>query len=88
MRPTFGRGKDMAMDERRINFVPHVFTVVEAAARLKLSRALLYKFIRADDLHIIKLGTRTLILGAETCGPPAELCSDYFSAQLLRTTEA
>jgi excisionase family DNA binding protein len=88
MRPTFGRGKDMAMDERRIDFVPQVFTVVEAAARLKVSRALLYEFIRAGDLHLIKLGTRTLILAAESCAAPTELCSDYFSAQLLKTTEA
>jgi excisionase family DNA binding protein len=53
------------MDERQIDFLHQVFTVVEAAAYLKISRALLYKFIHAGDLHTIKLGTRTIILGAE-----------------------
>ena len=55
----------MAMDERQIDFLHQVFTVVEAAAYLKISSALLYKFIHAGGLHTIKLGARTIILGAE-----------------------
>lgn len=53
------------MDQRQLDLTQQVFTVAEAAAHLKISRALLYKFIGAGDLRTIKLGTRTLIRGAE-----------------------
>ena len=46
------------MDQRQIDFLRQEFTVVEAAGYLKISRALLYKFIHAGDLHTIKLGQK------------------------------
>jgi len=41
------------------------FTILEAAAHLRVSRAFLYKLIRSGDLRIIKMGTRSIIRGSE-----------------------
>lgn len=41
------------------------FTINEAAAHLRISRAMLYKYIAANKIRPVKLGTRTIIRGAE-----------------------
>jgi excisionase family DNA binding protein len=48
-----------------IDFNREIFSVAEAAAYLKISRALIYKLIAAKRLKPFKVGTRTLFLGAE-----------------------
>lgn len=48
-----------------VDFCRAVFTVPEACAYLKISRALFYKLVAADKLHTFHVGTRALILGAE-----------------------
>jgi len=41
------------------------FTVGEAAHYLRISRALLYQLIRQGRIKTVKIGTRTIIRGAE-----------------------
>ncbi len=41
------------------------FTIVEAASHLKVSRSQLYKLIGAKQIKIAKVGTRTIVPGAE-----------------------
>ena len=69
MRPIFGRRKDMAMDQRQIDFLRQEFTVVEAAGYLKISRALLYKFItRATSTQsnsVRRLGAALLLIESD-----------------------
>jgi len=56
---------ETAMVNPQIDFSQTVFTVNEAAAYLKISRAFLYKLVRQGDLQTFRLGKRTLIVGAE-----------------------
>jgi len=46
-------------------FSERCFSIPEAAAHLRVSRAFLYKLIRSGDLRIIKMGTRSIIRGSE-----------------------
>lgn len=41
------------------------FTISEAAQYLRISRALLYQLIRDHRIKTVKIGTRTIIRGAE-----------------------
>jgi excisionase family DNA binding protein len=41
------------------------FTVGEAAQYLRISRALLYQLIRNGRIKTVKIGTRTILRGAE-----------------------
>jgi len=41
------------------------FTIGEAAQYLRISRALLYQLIRNGRIRTVKIGTRTIIRGAE-----------------------
>lgn len=45
--------------------IDRCFTILEAAAHLRVSRAFLYKLIRRGDLRILKMGTRSIIRGSE-----------------------
>ena len=51
----------------------NLFTIDEAAARLRVSRWTLYNLIRSGPLHTIKIGRRRLV-------PPAALdeCVELF----------
>jgi excisionase family DNA binding protein len=51
----------------------NLFTIDEAAARLRVSRWTLYNLIRSGQLHTIKIGRRRLV-------PPAALdgCVEQF----------
>jgi excisionase family DNA binding protein len=40
-------------------------TIREAAQYLRISRALLYQLIREGRIKIVKIGTRTIVRGAE-----------------------
>jgi excisionase family DNA binding protein len=51
--------------QRSIDFRHLSFSVSEAAAHLRISRALIYKLIAAGKLMPSKLGNRTIITGAE-----------------------
>jgi excisionase family DNA binding protein len=44
---------------------PPCFTVSEAAQYLRISRALLYQLIRSGRIRTVKIGTRTIVRGAE-----------------------
>jgi excisionase family DNA binding protein len=44
---------------------PSCFTVSEAAQYLRISRALLYQLIRSGRIRTVKIGTRTIVRGAE-----------------------
>ena len=41
------------------------FTINEAAQYLRISRALLYQLIREGRIKPVKIGTRTIVRGAE-----------------------
>ncbi len=41
------------------------FTISEAAQYLRISRALLYQLIRNGRIKTVKIGTRTILRGAE-----------------------
>jgi excisionase family DNA binding protein len=41
------------------------FTVIEAARHLKVSRSYLYQLIAAKKIKVAKLGSRTIVPGAE-----------------------
>lgn len=45
--------------------LPPCFTVNEAASYLRISRALLYRLIHDGEIKTTKIGTRTIIRGAE-----------------------
>jgi excisionase family DNA binding protein len=45
--------------------IPPCFTVNEATHYLRISRALLYKLIHDGRIRTVKVGTRTIIRGAE-----------------------
>jgi len=51
----------------RVDFEPGqpCFTIGEAAQYLRISRALLYQLIRQGRIRTIKIGTRTIVRGAE-----------------------
>jgi len=51
----------------RVDFEPGqpCFTIGEAAQYLRISRALLYQLIRQGRIKTIKIGTRTIVRGAE-----------------------
>jgi len=51
--------------QRSIDFRYLSFSVSEAAAHLRISRALIYKLIAAGKLTPSKIGNRTIITGAE-----------------------
>lgn len=53
------------MSDKIIDFNQTCFTVPEAADYLRVSRAMFYKLVAAGKLRPFKIGTRTLILGAE-----------------------
>ena len=53
------------MDHFQIDFEHRQFSVDEAAAHLRISRSLLYKFISYNAIRPVKLGGRTIISGAE-----------------------
>lgn len=48
----------------QLEFGRRLFTVVEAADHLRVSRSMIFKLIRAGRLVPTKIGTRTLISGA------------------------
>jgi len=48
-----------------IDPVPPCFTIGEAAQYLRISRALLYQLIRKGRIKTIKIGSRTIVRGAE-----------------------
>jgi excisionase family DNA binding protein len=48
-----------------VNVARPCFTIPEAAQHLRISRAFLYKLISARRIKTVKLGTRTIIRGAE-----------------------
>jgi len=45
--------------------LPSCFKISEAAQYLRISRALLYQLIRQGRIKTVKIGTRTIIRGAE-----------------------
>jgi excisionase family DNA binding protein len=47
------------------NYEQRVFTVVEAAAELKISKSYLYELAKAGKIELTKLGKRTLIKGSD-----------------------
>jgi excisionase family DNA binding protein len=48
-----------------MDFQHTVFTIAEAAQHLRVSRAFLYQLVAAKRLRPIKVGTRSLLTGAE-----------------------
>ena len=51
--------------ERHINFEDQQFSIIEAAQHLRVSRSFIYKLIAAKTIQPRKLGSRTIISGAE-----------------------
>ena len=48
-----------------VDFRLRMFSIVEAAEHLRISRSLLYQLISAGKIKPVKIGHRTLIRGAE-----------------------
>jgi len=53
------------MITERHDHLPPCFSVNEASSYLRISRALLYKLIHDGRIKTVKIGTRTIIRGAE-----------------------
>ena len=51
--------------ERHINFQHQQFSVLEAAAHLRVSRSFMYKLISQGKLTPTKFGNRTIFTGSE-----------------------
>jgi excisionase family DNA binding protein len=45
--------------------IPPCLSIAEASRYLRISRALLYELIRNGRIKTVKIGTRTIIRGAE-----------------------
>jgi excisionase family DNA binding protein len=50
---------------RQFDIADCVFTIPEAAAHLKISRAFIYRLIGNRKLKAVKIGARTIVHGAE-----------------------
>jgi excisionase family DNA binding protein len=53
------------VDLRVFNLVDCQFTILEACGHLRISRSFLYQLISEKRIKHVKLGSRTLIPGAE-----------------------